>query len=84
MLVGYVTADATFDGRPSLELRRGRLPAALVPRLAGVDTMPTRTCGKVDRDALPWPLPKDGSDSGQPSEAPAVAGPFGSTSSAPT
>ncbi len=32
------------------------MPAALVPRLAQVDTLPTRTSGKIDRDALPWPL----------------------------
>ena len=28
-----------------------------MPRLAVVDVLPTRTSGKVDRDALPWPLP---------------------------
>ena len=39
------------------ELLRTRLPAALVPRLAVVDDLPTRTSGKIDRDALPWPLP---------------------------
>ena len=33
------------------------LPAALVPRLVLVDELPTRTSGKVDRDALPWPVP---------------------------
>ena len=32
-----------------------QLPAALVPRLALVDELPTRTSGKVDRNALPWP-----------------------------
>ena len=30
---------------------------ALVPRLAVVDDLPTRTSGKIDRDALPWPVP---------------------------
>ena len=35
---------------------REQLPAALVPLLAVVDDLPTRTSGKVDRDALPWPL----------------------------
>ncbi len=29
----------------------------MVPRLAEVDTLPTRTSGKIDRDALPWPVP---------------------------
>ena len=28
-----------------------------MPLLAVVDDLPTRTSGKVDRDALPWPLP---------------------------
>ena len=42
---------------------RSRLPAALVPPLAVVDTLPTRASGKVDRDALPWPLRRaDGGD----------------------
>ena len=27
-----------------------------MPLLAVVDDLPTRTSGKVDRDALPWPL----------------------------
>ena len=53
------TSPSTSGSTPSpaLELLRHRLPAALVPRLAVVDTLPTRTSGKVDRDALPWPLP---------------------------
>ncbi|MGL5911742.1 MAG: phosphopantetheine-binding protein, partial [Phycicoccus sp.] len=39
---------------------RATMPAALVPRVAVVDTLPTRTSGKIDRDALPWPLPTAG------------------------
>ena len=35
------------------------MPAALVPRLAEVPSLPTMTSGKVDRDALPWPLATD-------------------------
>ncbi|SDD30794.1 Pls/PosA family non-ribosomal peptide synthetase [Nocardioides lianchengensis] len=57
LLVGYVATEATFDQARALEILRRDLPAALVPRLAVVDTLPTRTSGKVDRDALPWPLP---------------------------
>ncbi len=57
ILVGYVTVDAAYDAPTALELLRSRMPAALVPRLAVVDDLPTRTSGKVDRDALPWPLP---------------------------
>lgn len=65
LLVGYVATDDSFDQARAIESLRRDLPAALVPRLALVDSLPTRTSGKVDRDALPWPLPKaTGSDSG--------------------
>ncbi|MFB9313658.1 Pls/PosA family non-ribosomal peptide synthetase [Nocardioides plantarum] len=57
LLVGYVAVDATFDQPAAVASLRASMPAALVPRLAVVDTLPTRTSGKVDRDALPWPLP---------------------------
>ncbi|MBB4683044.1 Pls/PosA family non-ribosomal peptide synthetase [Amycolatopsis jiangsuensis] len=58
VLVGYLVPE---DGR-SLDLDdaatrlRAQLPAALVPLLAVVAGLPTRTSGKVDRAALPWPL----------------------------
>ena len=58
LLVGYLTVDPSYDATTAQELLRGRLPAALVPRLAVLDELPTRTSGKVDRDALPWPLPR--------------------------
>ncbi|MFT4082329.1 MAG: amino acid adenylation domain-containing protein [Nocardioides sp.] len=60
LLVGYVSVDDSFDQTVALARLREELPAALVPRLAVVDTLPTRTSGKVDRDALPWPLPTAG------------------------
>ena len=50
------TAPA-FDPHAARALLSEQLPAALVPRIAVVDTLPLRTSGKVDRDALPWPLP---------------------------
>jgi non-ribosomal peptide synthetase-like protein len=46
-----------FDQAAALRRLREVLPAALVPLIAVVDTLPTRTSGKVDRAALPWPLP---------------------------
>ena len=66
LLVGYVSVDASYDAPASIAVLRRDLPAALVPRLAEVDDIPTRTSGKVDRDALPWPLPGAGApaDSG--------------------
>ncbi|MDJ0343415.1 amino acid adenylation domain-containing protein [Streptomyces sp. H10-C2] len=46
-----------FDSGAARGLLSERLPAPLVPALAVVDELPTRTSGKVDRNALPWPLP---------------------------
>ena len=57
LLVGYVAVDDAFDATSAAELLRRELPASMVPRLARVDELPTKTSGKVDRDALPWPLP---------------------------
>lgn len=62
LLVGYlapspgVTGDAQQLETWSQQLR-DVLPPALVPRLVVVDDLPTKTSGKVDRNALPWPLP---------------------------
>ncbi len=56
LLVGYVVPVEGFDQADAVETLRETLPAALVPLIAVVDTLPTRTSGKVDRAALPWPL----------------------------
>ncbi|MBQ0988542.1 AMP-binding protein [Micromonospora sp. H61] len=58
LLVGYVVPHdgVTFDAAAAALRIREQLPAALVPLLAVVDALPTRTSGKVDRAALPWPL----------------------------
>lgn len=59
VLVGYlvVTASDTFDRAGARLALAERLPAAIVPLLAVIDDLPVRTSGKVDRAALPWPLP---------------------------
>nr|WP_240607186.1 Pls/PosA family non-ribosomal peptide synthetase [Cryobacterium aureum] len=65
VLVGYIAlsnANAPFDRPTALIRLREVLPAALVPLLAIVDALPTRTSGKVDRAALPWPLPASDDD----------------------
>jgi non-ribosomal peptide synthetase-like protein len=54
---GAGPAAPAFDREAAREQLLQRLPAALVPVLAFVDELPTRTSGKVDRNALPWPLP---------------------------
>ncbi|MCG6567998.1 Pls/PosA family non-ribosomal peptide synthetase [Tessaracoccus sp. ZS01] len=62
LLVGYVTVTPAFTLSDAMEQLRAGLPAAMVPRLAVVDDLPTRTSGKIDRDALPWPLPSSPDD----------------------
>lgn len=63
ILVGYIASwDPDFDVAAARAELAGRLPAALVPRLVLVDELPTRTSGKVDRDALPWPPPGGAAD----------------------
>ncbi|MFE7274516.1 Pls/PosA family non-ribosomal peptide synthetase [Streptomyces sp. NPDC057623] len=62
LLVGYVVTQDGWDQAAAVEKLRAELPAALVPLLAPVAELPTRTSGKVDRAALPWPL--EGLESG--------------------
>jgi non-ribosomal peptide synthetase-like protein len=59
VLVGYlaVPEPESFDRAAAIAELREQLPAALVPLLALVDELPVRTSGKIDRAALPWPLP---------------------------
>ena len=58
LLVGYIaSADPAFDLTAARTALAAALPAALVPRLVLLDELPTRTSGKVDRNALPWPPP---------------------------
>ncbi len=62
VLVGYLVAEAGITVRTSelLALLREVLPGTMVPMLAVVEEIPTRTSGKVDREALPWPVPGAG------------------------
>jgi len=65
VLVGYVALSDTaagFDRAAATTRLREALPAALIPLLAVVDVLPTRTSGKIDRAALPWPLPSTGDE----------------------
>ncbi|MDT5204657.1 MAG: hypothetical protein QOD34_1293, partial [Mycobacterium sp.] len=73
VLVGYVaSADPDFDMAAARVRLAAQLPAAVVPRLVRVEELPTRTSGKVDRSALPWPPP--GGDSEQASGLSGTAG----------
>jgi non-ribosomal peptide synthetase-like protein len=83
VLVGYLVPDGGGEpgapgqalDLPALRERLlDRLPQALVPVLAVVPELPTRTSGKVDRKALPWPLPGAAAES-----AAATGGPLHGT-----
>jgi non-ribosomal peptide synthetase-like protein len=66
LLVGYLAAEPDYDLVAARLQLADKLPAPLIPLLTVVDTLPTKTSGKVDRNALPWPLTgaTDGSDAG--------------------
>lgn len=58
VLVGYLAPSdgAELDLAAARQLLASTLPAPLIPLLTVVDALPTKTSGKVDRHALPWPL----------------------------
>ena len=70
VIVGYLALHGgagpeALDRGAALARLRAELPAALVPLLAVVEgDLPTKTSGKIDRDALPWPLPDHAADDG--------------------
>src|SRR5450830_638665 len=76
VLVGYVAAatDVELDLPALRALLKERLPAPLIPLLAPVGAIPTRGSGKVDRDALPWPLERVESESVAPAALAGAAG----------
>jgi non-ribosomal peptide synthetase-like protein len=59
VLVGYlvVEGDEELDRKYAREFLADRLAAGVMPLLAVVESLPIRTSGKVDRAALPWPIP---------------------------
>ena len=59
VLAGYVVPKegATIEPARARETLADQLPTALLPRIVVLDSLPTRTSGKVDRAALPWPPP---------------------------
>ncbi|WP_276652746.1 phosphopantetheine-binding protein, partial [Corynebacterium vitaeruminis] len=60
VLVGYVSLEdeqAGFDQDDAHARLADTMPAALVPRICVMEDLPVTTSGKVDKKALPWPLP---------------------------
>lgn len=66
VLVGYIAPEegssTDFDVAAATEELQAALPAAMVPRLCVLDALPVTTSGKVDKKALPWPLPSTGAE----------------------
>lgn len=63
VLVGYVSLEDPargFDPQRAHDTLAAVMPAALVPRIHVMDELPVTTAGKVDKRALPWPLPAAG------------------------
>ncbi|SMR60845.1 unnamed protein product [Zymoseptoria tritici ST99CH_1A5] len=56
VLVGYVVRTREPETKDR-DLLQSMLPPSLIPVIVPVDSIPVRTSGKVDRKALPWPLP---------------------------
>lgn len=76
VLVGYVGAGgnaSAMNHDDCLARLRDAMPAPMVPRLHIMDELPVRTSGKVDKAALPWPLPIDPSQSAVEGLSPAEA-----------
>ena len=59
VLAGYVVPEdgSIIEPARARQMLAHQLPAALLPRIVVLDSLPTRTSGKVDRAALPWPPP---------------------------
>ncbi|KAM3078261.1 hypothetical protein ACMFMF_004665, partial [Clarireedia jacksonii] len=57
VLVGYVVRNGSADSTIDREMLLRKLPATQVPMIVAVDSLPVRTSGKIDRNALPWPPP---------------------------
>ena len=68
VIVGYIVPDGEISMADTRRHLATVLPGGIAPTLCFVDSLPTKTSGKVDRKALPWPLP-DSDDFG--SELPA-------------
>jgi non-ribosomal peptide synthetase-like protein len=65
VLVGYVVRSCEPETKDR-DLLRSMLPPSLIPVVVAVDNIPVRTSGKVDRKALPWPLPESLMGSSEP------------------
>lgn len=75
IIVGYVVAEKDLDLSAVRDHLSKVLPGGIAPSICVLDSLPMKTSGKVDRAALPWPLPDSGEfTAGLPSELHWLAG----------
>lgn len=60
IIVGYVVAEEPIDLQEVRAHLSTVLPGGIAPSICVLDELPIKTSGKVDRAALPWPLPDSG------------------------
>lgn len=60
VIVGYIVAERPLDLSVVRSHLSTILPGGIAPTLCVIDELPMKTSGKVDRKALPWPLPDSG------------------------
>lgn len=60
VIVGYIVAESEINLSEARSYLSKVLPGGIAPTLCVVDELPMKTSGKVDRSALPWPLPDSG------------------------
>lgn len=60
VIVGYIVAEGPLELADVRSHLSTVLPGGIAPTLCVVDELPMKTSGKVDRKALPWPLPDSG------------------------
>ena len=60
VIVGYIVTDTEINLAEARNHLSAVLPGGIAPTLCVLDELPMKTSGKVDRKALPWPLPESG------------------------
>jgi non-ribosomal peptide synthetase-like protein len=70
VLVGYLLVNGPFEAEAARAQLAKRLPHGLVPTLAVLPDFPLSAAGKVDRKALPWPLPAEPSSATETANVP--------------
>ncbi|MGD7002188.1 Pls/PosA family non-ribosomal peptide synthetase [Corynebacterium halotolerans] len=67
VLVGYLSGEDpdAIDLDTARVLLARKMPGGIVPVLGVLPELPMKTSGKVDRKALPWPLPNNADDAAE-------------------